>query len=45
MRRVAIDAVGEGGYLELAPRLLTVPHLARGAARGAREALAALGDR
>ncbi len=35
VRRVAIEAVGIGEYLQLAPRLLDLPHLARGAARGA----------
>lgn len=43
VRRIAIAAVGEGGYLSLAPRLL--PFLTwREERRSAREALAKLGD-
>jgi HEAT repeat protein len=44
VRRVAIAAVGVGGYLELAPRMLTFLTW-REERRGARKALAALGDR
>jgi CRP-like cAMP-binding protein/HEAT repeat protein len=44
VRRVAIDAAGVGGYLELAPRLLTFLTWSK-ERRAAREALAALGDR
>jgi CRP-like cAMP-binding protein/HEAT repeat protein len=44
VRRVAIEAAGVGGYLELAPRLLTFLTW-REERRKAREALAELGDR
>jgi CRP-like cAMP-binding protein/HEAT repeat protein len=44
VRRVAIEAAGVGGYLELAPRLLTFLTW-REERRRAREALAELGDR
>jgi HEAT repeat protein len=43
VRRVAVRSVGEGGYVKLAPRLLTFLTW-REERREAREALAALGD-